>query len=83
MNKRRVVVTGLGLVTPVGIGVTDSWNNIVAGVSGISNITRFDATNFPSNLAGEVKNFEPTNYLNPKDAKKNGYVYPIWFNCRY
>lgn len=70
MNKRRVVVTGLGLVTPVGIGVTDSWNNIVAGVSGISNITRFDATNFPSNLAGEVKNFEPTNYLNPKDARR-------------
>ncbi len=70
MNKRRVVVTGLGLVTPVGIGVTESWNNIVAGVSGISNITRFDATNFPSNLAGEVKNFEPTNYLNPKDARR-------------
>lgn len=70
MNKRRVVVTGLGLVTPLGIGVTESWNNIVAGVSGISNITRFDATNFPSNLAGEVKNFEPTNYLNPKDARR-------------
>ena len=70
MNKRRVVVTGLGLVTPVGIGVTESWNNIVAGVSGISNITRFDATNLPSNLAGEVKNFEPTNYLNPKDARR-------------
>ncbi len=47
MNKRRVVVTGLGLVTPVGIGVTESWKNIVAGVSGISNITKFDASNFP------------------------------------
>mgnify|MGYP000462776145 FL=1 len=70
MNKRRVVVTGLGLVTPVGIGVTESWKNIVAGVSGISNITKFDASNFPSNLAGEVKNFEPTNYLNPKDARR-------------
>ena len=70
MNKRRVVVTGLGLVTPVGIGVIESWKNIVNGVSGISNITRFDATNFPSNLAGEVKNFEPTNFLNPKDARR-------------
>jgi len=70
MNKRRVVVTGLGLVTPVGIGVTESWKNIVAGVSGISNITKFDASNFPSNLAGEVKNFEPTNFLNPKDARR-------------
>ena len=70
MNKRRVVVTGLGLVTPVGIGVTESWKNIVAGVSGISNITKFDASNFPSNLAGEVKNFEPNNFLNPKDARR-------------
>jgi len=70
MNKRRVVVTGLGLVTPLGIGVTESWKNIVAGVSGISNITKFDASNFPSNLAGEVKNFEPTNFLNPKDARR-------------
>ena len=70
MNKRRGVVTGLGLVTPLGIGVTESWKNIVAGVSGISNITKFDASNFPSNLAGEVKNFEPTNFLNPKDARR-------------
>jgi len=70
MNKRRVVVTGLGLVTPVGIGVTESWKNIVAGVSGISNITKFDASNFPSNLAGEVKNFEPNNFLNPKNARR-------------
>jgi 3-oxoacyl-[acyl-carrier-protein] synthase II len=70
MKKRRVVITGLGLITPVGIGVTESWNNIIAGVSGISNITKFDASNFSSKVAGEVKNFEPNNFLNPKDARR-------------
>ena len=70
MTKRRVVVTGLGLVTPVGIGVKESWKNILAGVSGISNITKFDAKNFSSQIAGEVKNFDPLLYLNPKDARR-------------
>lgn len=70
MKKRRVVITGLGLITPVGIGVTESWNNIIAGVSGISNITKFDASNFSSKVAGEVKNFESNNFLNPKDARR-------------
>jgi len=74
MNKRRVVVTGLGLVTPVGIGVKESWKNIVEGLSGISNITNFDtnsfSTPFSSTIAGEVKNFDPKEYLNPKDARR-------------
>ncbi len=70
MKKRRVVITGLGLITPVGIGVTESWNNIIAGVSGISNITKFDASNFSSKVAGEDKNFESNNILNPKDARR-------------
>jgi len=70
MTKRRVVVTGLGLVTPVGIGVEESWKNIISGVSGISTITKFDPTNFPSKIAGEVKNFDPLLYLNPKDARR-------------
>ncbi|MGE4597164.1 MAG: beta-ketoacyl-ACP synthase II [Methylophilaceae bacterium] len=70
MKKRRVVITGLGLITPVGIGVTESWNNIIAGVSGISNITKFDASNFSSKVAGEVKNFESNDFLNPKDARR-------------
>ncbi|MDG2252037.1 MAG: beta-ketoacyl-ACP synthase II [Methylophilaceae bacterium] len=70
MTKRRVVVTGLGLVTPVGIGVKDSWKNIISGVSGISTITKFDPTNFSSKIAGEVKNFDPSLYLNPKDARR-------------
>ena len=74
MNKRRIVVTGLGLVTPVGIGVKESWKNIVEGLSGISNITNFDtnsfSTPFSSTIAGEVKNFDPKEYLNPKDARR-------------
>ena len=74
MNKRRVVVTGLGLVTPVGIGVNESWKNIIEGQSGISNITNFDtngfATPFSSTIAGEVKNFDAKKYLNPKDARR-------------
>ncbi len=74
MNKRRVVVTGLGLVTPVGIGVKESWKNIIEGKSGISNITNFDtnsfSTPFSSTIAGEVKNFDPKEYLNPKDARR-------------
>ena len=70
MTKRKVVVTGLGLVTPVGIGVEESWKNIISGVSGISTITKFDSTNFPSKIAGEVKNFDPLLYINSKDARR-------------
>jgi 3-oxoacyl-[acyl-carrier-protein] synthase II len=70
MSKRRIAVTGVGLVTPVGIGVTESWKNIIKGVSGISRITKFDPSNFSSQIAGEVKNFDPVNYLNPKEARR-------------
>jgi len=70
MNKRRVVVTGLGLITPVGIGVKESWKNILNGVSGITSINKFDASNFKSQVAGEVKSFDPDLYLNPKDSRR-------------
>jgi len=74
MNNRKVVITGLGLVTPVGIGVNNSWKNIIEGQSGISNISNFDTNNFPSafssTIAGEVKNFDPKDYLNPKDVRR-------------
>ena len=70
MTKRRVVITGLGLITPVGIGVNESWKNILNGVSGITNITKFDASNFKSQVADEVKNFNPDLYLNPKDSRR-------------
>ena len=70
MSKRRVVVTGLGLITPGGIGVAESWANIINGQSGIGKITKFDCSSFPSQVAGEVKNFDPLAYIPPKDARR-------------
>jgi len=70
MSKRRVVVTGLGLITPVGIGVSESWANIINGQSGIGKITKFDCSIYPSQVAGEVKNFDPLLYIPPKDARR-------------
>ena len=64
--KRRVVVTGLGAVTPLGIGVEETWENIKAGKSGIRRITKFDASSFPSQIAGEVKNFKPEEFMPAK-----------------
>ena len=68
--KRRVVVTGVGLVTPLGIGVRPTWSALCAGQSGIGHITRFDATNFPSRIAGEVKDFNPADFIEKKEIKK-------------
>ncbi|WP_442907172.1 beta-ketoacyl-ACP synthase II [Billgrantia diversa] len=70
MMARRVVVTGLGLVTPVGNTVDESWENILAGNSGIAPIEHFDATGFNTRFGGSVKNFDISPYLNPKDARK-------------
>jgi 3-oxoacyl-[acyl-carrier-protein] synthase II len=69
MSRRRVVVTGLGCVTPVGNNVEQSWANLLAGVSGIDNITKFDASNFSVKFAGEVKNFDLEPYVNAKEAR--------------
>ncbi|HCX33197.1 MAG TPA: beta-ketoacyl-ACP synthase, partial [Rhodocyclaceae bacterium] len=70
MSHRKVVVTGIGIVSPVGNGVTQAWENILAGRSGIGPITRFDASAFPARIAGEVKGFDPTAYLSAKDARR-------------
>ncbi len=70
MSKRRVVVTGLGIVSPVGIGVATAWENILAGRSGITRITRFDASPFASHIAGEVKDFDVSKYLPVKEARR-------------
>jgi len=70
MSKRRVVVTGLGVVSPVGIGVKTAWDNLVAGKSGITQITKFDASAFSSTVAGEVKNFNPEDFITAKDARR-------------
>ncbi|MFH0932742.1 MAG: beta-ketoacyl-ACP synthase II [Nitrospirota bacterium] len=70
MDKRRVVITGLGLITPLGMGAKTSWENLVNGKSGIRRITRFDASAFPTQIAGEVENFNPEDYIEPKEVKK-------------
>ncbi len=70
MSKRRVVVTGLGVVSPVGIGIKAAWDNIIAGKSGITQITKFDASAFASTIAGEVKDFNVEDYLSAKDARR-------------
>ncbi len=70
MSKRRVVITGLGIVSPIGIGVEEAWANCVAGKSGITRITRFDASTFSSQVAGEVKNFDVTRYISAKEARR-------------
>lgn len=70
MSKRRVVVTGLGIVSPLGNDLASSWDGIVNGRSGIGPITHFDTTNFTTKIAGEVRDFDVTRWVNPKDAKK-------------
>ncbi|MEO5654640.1 MAG: beta-ketoacyl-ACP synthase II [Nitrosospira sp.] len=70
MSKRRVVITGLGMISPVGNTVSDAWTNVLAGKSGITRITRFDASAFASQIAGEVKDFDITEYLSAKDARR-------------
>lgn len=67
--SRRVVVTGVGLVTPLGTGVKKTWDRLCAGKSGISTITRFDATDFPVQIAAEVKDFNADDFIDPKTAK--------------
>lgn len=68
--KRRVVVTGLGLVTPLGTGVDKTWTALCEGKSGIGRITRFDASAFPSQIAAEVKDFDPADFIEKKEIKK-------------
>ncbi|GAB2181605.1 beta-ketoacyl-ACP synthase II [Denitratisoma sp. agr-D3] len=70
MSRRRVVVTGLGIISPVGNTVSETWDNIVAGKSGIGAITRFDASAFSARIAGEVKGFDVSAYLSPKEARR-------------
>ncbi len=68
---RRVVVTGVGLVSPLGVGTEVNWQALLAGKSGIGPITRFDATDYPSRIAGEVPGFDPLDYVDKKEVKKS------------
>ncbi|MGA2109633.1 MAG: beta-ketoacyl synthase N-terminal-like domain-containing protein, partial [Syntrophorhabdales bacterium] len=68
--KRRVVITGLGLTTPLGVGVDNVWQKIVDGTSGITAITRFDASAHETRIAGEVKAFNPEDYITPREVRR-------------
>jgi 3-oxoacyl-[acyl-carrier-protein] synthase II len=70
-DLRRVAVTGVGLVSPLGVGTAENWDALLAGRSGIGPLTRFDAAEYPSRIAGEVKGFNPLDYLDKKDVKKS------------
>jgi 3-oxoacyl-[acyl-carrier-protein] synthase II len=71
LDKRRVVVTGLGMISPLGVGNEPTWQGLVEGRSGIGPITKFDATEYASRIAGEVKGFDPENWIEKKEVKKS------------
>jgi 3-oxoacyl-[acyl-carrier-protein] synthase II len=68
--KRRVVVTGMGVISPIGNSVEELWSNLKSGVSGIDKVTRFDASEFSTKIAGEVKDFDPSKYIDKKEARR-------------
>ena len=70
MEKRRVVITGMGVVAPNGIGVDNFWDSLVHGRSGVRKITHFDVSSYPCQVAAEVPDFDPTDYMDPKTAKR-------------
>ena len=70
MSKRRVVVTGLGIISPVGNDIATAWENILKGVSGIGPVTHFDASAYATRIAGQVRDFDPAQWMAPKDVKK-------------
>ena len=70
MNKRRVVVTGMGAITPIGNSVDDFWNAMLKGENGVGLISKFDTTNFETKFAAEVKNFQPEDYLDKKIVRR-------------
>jgi len=68
--KRRVVVTGVGAVSPIGIGKEKFWRSLISGECGIGYVTRFDASSYPCKFAGEVTDFNATDYISPKNARR-------------
>jgi 3-oxoacyl-[acyl-carrier-protein] synthase II len=70
MPKRRVVLTGVGAITPVGNNINDFWNSVVSGKTGVARLTAFDSTPFNSHIAAEIKDFDPSEYMNPKQIRR-------------
>jgi 3-oxoacyl-[acyl-carrier-protein] synthase II len=65
-GKTRVVITGIGAITPIGLGIEEFWRGLLAGKSGIDRVTLFDSAPYRTRIAGEVKNFDPKKYIDPK-----------------
>ena len=70
MEKKRVVVTGMGVISPVGTGLDKFWESLINGKSGIDEITRFDTRDMPTRIAGEVRDFNPEDYIDKKELKR-------------
>ena len=77
MDRRRVVITGMGIITPLGLNVKDFWAGLSTGKSGIKRITRFDVSNYPVKVAAEINGFEPTKYVDAKVVDRNPRCVPI------
>ena len=71
MTRRRVVVTGIGVVSPLGVGSQPTWEGLIAGRSGIDRISKFDASDYPAQIAGEVRGFNAADYIEKKEVKKS------------
>ncbi|MEM6292761.1 MAG: beta-ketoacyl-ACP synthase II [Myxococcota bacterium] len=70
MSRRRIAITGIGLVTPLGVGLDDNWNRLRAGESGIGQITRFDASDYTTTIAGEIRDWDPSPWMSKKDVRR-------------
>ncbi|MCK5330442.1 MAG: beta-ketoacyl-[acyl-carrier-protein] synthase II, partial [Candidatus Marinimicrobia bacterium] len=70
MSENRVVITGLGVVAPIGTGKDEFWQGLISGRNGVGQVTHFDASDYRAHLAAEVKNFEPENWIERKSAKR-------------
>lgn len=81
MELKRVVVTGMGAVTPLGNTTEETWKNLIEGVSGAGPITHFDASLFKTQFACEVKDFNVGDYIDRKEARRMDLVHPICFGC--
>ncbi len=81
MTERRIVVTGLGAITPLGNSVAEFWNNLIQGVSGADMITKFDASKFKTRFACEVKGFDPAEYIDKKELRKMDPFYSLCHCC--
>src|SRR5688572_12277387 len=70
MSKKRVVVTGMGIISPIGNTVSEYWTNLIAGKSGVDKITHFDVSQYPTQIAAVVKDFNPEQYVDKKEARR-------------